>query len=90
MKSFTLALLTFLALSITASAQHNLEFSGGYQHVSGNEGLDGFRVGTAWYLHLAKNSRRLRKLDNCASLSNSGAIRSKQCPRRSEFSRQRS
>lgn len=29
-------------------AQHDLEFSGGYEHVSGDQGLDGFSVGTAW------------------------------------------
>src|SRR5689334_18842690 len=36
------------ALSLTASAQ-TLEFNSAYAHVSGNGGLDGFNLGTAWW-----------------------------------------
>src|SRR5215467_444960 len=48
MKNALYALLVLFAFSLPALAQHDLEFSGGYQHASGDQGLDGFTVGTAW------------------------------------------
>jgi hypothetical protein len=50
---FTIALLSIaVALSCPLNAQifHNLEFSGGWIHNTGNNGLDGFDVGAAlWF-----------------------------------------
>jgi len=39
----------FLGLSIMASAQR-VDFNGGWSHVSGNGGLDGFNVGGSYYV----------------------------------------
>lgn len=52
--SFALPLLLLCTLCLNASAQKpktkNLEFSGGYLHASGNQGLNGFDVGAAaWF-----------------------------------------
>jgi len=45
---FSLLLLTF---ALVASAQ-SVEFSGGYAHISGDGGVDGFNVGAgAWFTH---------------------------------------
>jgi hypothetical protein len=42
-------LLSLVAFSLSASAQ-KVEISGGYAHVSGDQGLDGFNVGAAaWF-----------------------------------------
>jgi hypothetical protein len=42
-------MLSLVAFSLSASAQ-NLELNGGYAHVSGDQGLDGFNVGAAaWF-----------------------------------------
>jgi hypothetical protein len=44
------ALLLLLALSVTASAQTNLEVSPGFVYISGNQGLDGLNAGAAvWF-----------------------------------------
>ena len=48
MKNALYALLVLCAFSLPALAQHNYEFGGGYAHVSGNGGLDGFTVATAY------------------------------------------
>jgi hypothetical protein len=43
--------LAFLVLCLTASAQ-KFELNGGATHISGDQGLDGFTVGTAvWFTH---------------------------------------
>lgn len=51
---FAIVLLSIVVsvLPCTSSAQvfHNLEFSGGWAHATGNGGLDGFNVGTALWL----------------------------------------
>ena len=47
MKNLCAFLALLLAASLLASAQ-NLELSGGYAHISGDGGLDGFNVGAAW------------------------------------------
>ena len=44
-----IVLIAFLfTLSVMASAQ-NLEFNSSYAHISGNGGIDGFNLGTAWW-----------------------------------------
>jgi hypothetical protein len=51
MKKVISALLVLFALSLPAFAQfaqEDIEFSGGYQHVSGDDGLDGYRIGIGW------------------------------------------
>jgi len=49
MKSLCAVLLVVVVLPLVASAQ-SMEFSGGYTHISGDGGLDGFRIGTAaWF-----------------------------------------
>jgi len=49
MKNFCVVLLAIVVLPLVASAQ-SVEFSGGYTHISGDGGLDGFRIGTAaWF-----------------------------------------
>jgi hypothetical protein len=45
MKKILYALLASLLLSLPALAQKNIEFYGGYRHISGDQGLDGFNVG---------------------------------------------
>lgn len=47
MKRFSVLLLLLSAMPIIASAQ-NLEVSGGYAHISGDDGLDGFNVSGAF------------------------------------------
>ncbi|HTF64019.1 MAG TPA: hypothetical protein VK638_15150, partial [Edaphobacter sp.] len=42
--------LAFLVLCLTASAQ-KIELNGAVMHISGNQGLDGFNVGTALWLN---------------------------------------
>jgi Outer membrane protein beta-barrel domain len=42
------ALLVLFAFSLPALGQEDIEFSGGYQHISGDQGLDGYRVGIGW------------------------------------------
>jgi outer membrane protein OmpA-like peptidoglycan-associated protein len=49
MKTRTWLIAFLVALSLPACAQ-NLEFNGGYAHISGDGGLDGFNVGAAWWL----------------------------------------
>jgi hypothetical protein len=48
MKNVMYALLVLCAFSLSAFGQHDIEFSGGYQHASGDQGLDGFTVGIGW------------------------------------------
>lgn len=48
MKNVIYVLLVLLAFSVTLSGQEDIEFNGGYQHVSGDGGLDGFTVGLGW------------------------------------------
>ena len=48
MKNAMYVLLVLFAFSLPLFAQHDIEFNGGYQHASGDEGLDGFTVGAAW------------------------------------------
>jgi Outer membrane protein beta-barrel domain len=44
-------LLALLVLCLTASAQ-TFELNGGYTHITGDQGVDGFSVGTAvWFTH---------------------------------------
>ena len=51
MKNLCMFLLLLLAFPLLASAQ-NLEVSGGYAHISGDGGLDGFNIGAAaWATH---------------------------------------
>ena len=51
MKNLCVFLLLLLAFPLLASAQ-SLEVSGGYAHISGDGGLDGFNVGAAmWVTH---------------------------------------
>ena len=51
MKNLYVFLLLLLAFPLLASAQ-SLELSGGYAHISGDGGLDGFNVGAAaWVTH---------------------------------------
>ena len=47
--SLSCLLLLLLSFSLSASAQ-KVELSGGYAHVSGDQGLDGFNVGAAAWL----------------------------------------
>ena len=48
MKNVIYALLVLIAFSLPALGQEDLEFSGGYQHISGDNGLDGYRLGVGW------------------------------------------
>ena len=48
MKKVILMLLASLVLSLPALAQEDLEFNGGYRHISGDQGLDGYTLGVGW------------------------------------------
>ena len=48
MKNAIYALLVLCAFSLPAFGQEDIEFNGGYQHASGDQGLDGFTVGGGW------------------------------------------
>lgn len=49
MKTLCVVFLAIVVLPLVASAQ-SMEFSGGYTHISGDGGLDGFKVGAAaWF-----------------------------------------
>jgi opacity protein-like surface antigen len=48
MKKILYLLLAVLVLSLPLVAQENLEFYGGYRHISGDGGLDGYNVGVGW------------------------------------------
>ncbi|HEY4679246.1 MAG TPA: outer membrane beta-barrel protein [Candidatus Angelobacter sp.] len=48
MKNCTYALLLLVAFSLPAFAQHDIELSGGYRHISGDNGLDGYSGGISW------------------------------------------
>src|SRR3954447_20006831 len=49
-RTILLSLIVALPLHLNAQMFHNLEFSGGWAHVSGNNGLDGFTGGAAlWF-----------------------------------------
>jgi len=50
-RSFFCLLLSLVPFSLTTSAQR-VELSGGYTHITGDQGLDGFNVGAAaWFTH---------------------------------------
>jgi len=49
MKTLCVFLALLFASPLLASAQ-NLELSGGYAHISGDGGLDGFNIGAGWWL----------------------------------------
>ena len=49
MKKILYLLLASLLLTLPALAQKNIEFYGGYRHISGDQGLDGFNVGGGLY-----------------------------------------
>jgi Outer membrane protein beta-barrel domain len=48
MKNAMYALLLLFVFSLPALAQEDLEFYGGYRHISGDQGLDGYFAGAAW------------------------------------------
>jgi len=48
MRSLIYSLLVFLACTLSANAQHSIELSGGYLHVTSNQGLDGYTLGGSW------------------------------------------
>lgn len=48
MKNVIYVLVLLLTFSLPLWAQHDVEFNGGYQHASGDQGLDGFTVGVGW------------------------------------------
>lgn len=48
MKNAISALFLLLTFSLPLWGQHDVEFNGGYQHASGDGGLDGFTVGVGW------------------------------------------
>ena len=49
MKNFLFAALLFVAFSLPLRGQeHDIELGGGYQHSTGDQGLDGFTVGAGW------------------------------------------
>ena len=51
MKNLCVFLMLLLASSLLANAQ-NVELNGGYAHISGDGGLDGFNIGAAaWFTH---------------------------------------
>ena len=49
MKNLCMFLLLLLAFPLLASAQ-SVEVGGGYAHISGDGGLDGFNAGAAWWV----------------------------------------
>jgi len=49
MKNAIYALLLLFVFSLPAFAQEDLEFYGGYRHISGDQGLDGYTAGAAWF-----------------------------------------
>ena len=49
MKNAMYALLLLFVFSLPALAQEDLEFYGGYRHISGDQGLDGYTAGAAWH-----------------------------------------
>jgi Outer membrane protein beta-barrel domain len=48
MKKVIYLLLAMLVLSLPMAAQANIEFYGGYRHISGDQGLDGYNLGGGW------------------------------------------
>jgi hypothetical protein len=48
MKNAIYALLVLFVFSLPAFGQEDLEFSGGYRHISGDQGLDGYFLGVGW------------------------------------------
>ncbi|HEY6968681.1 MAG TPA: outer membrane beta-barrel protein [Candidatus Angelobacter sp.] len=47
MKNAMFVLLVLFGFSLPLLGQHDIEFNGGYQHISGDGGLDGFTIGAA-------------------------------------------
>jgi outer membrane protein OmpA-like peptidoglycan-associated protein/opacity protein-like surface antigen len=50
MKNLCMFLLLLLAFPLLASGQRNIEVDGGYTHISGDGGLDGFNAGAALWV----------------------------------------
>jgi hypothetical protein len=48
MKNAIYALLLLFVFALPAFGQEDLEFSGGYRHISGDQGLDGYFLGIGW------------------------------------------
>jgi hypothetical protein len=48
MKNAIYALIVLFAFALPAFGQQDIELNGGYQHASGDQGLDGFTVGVGW------------------------------------------
>jgi hypothetical protein len=48
MKNCMYALFVLFAFSLPALGQEDIEFSGGYRHISGDQGLDGYTLGIGW------------------------------------------
>lgn len=48
MKNCIYLCFVLIAFSLPVLAQEDIEFNGGYQHASGDGGLDGFTVGVGW------------------------------------------
>jgi hypothetical protein len=49
MKKVFYSLVVMLMFSLPSWAQANIEFYGGYRHISGDQGLDGYTLGGGWY-----------------------------------------
>lgn len=48
MKNVLYAFIVMSVFALPAFGQENIEFYGGYQHASGDQGLDGFNTGIGW------------------------------------------
>ncbi len=48
MKNVICGLVVLFAFALPAFGQEDIEFNGGYQHASGDQGLDGYNVGAGW------------------------------------------
>ena len=48
MKNVICVLVLLIAFALPVWGQSDVEFNGGYQHISGDQGLDGFTVGVGW------------------------------------------
>jgi hypothetical protein len=65
-------LLALFAFSLPALGQRDYEFNGGYAHVSGDQGLDGFTVGAAY--NLVSNAQIYLSYDGVFDHSTFGAL----------------
>lgn len=80
-RSILLSLVIAMSWHLNAQILHNLELSGGWAHVSGNNGLDGFNLGGAlWFTNRVSiafdfdHARDDNALTNFALQSNTGLI----------------